>query len=510
MAKITILPSLLEGEPEITAMLQAFYSRSPTPIKDRLKELHTNTSTSDKIKKALSQYYIGYGHKSIGDTGSFTIFIEGCSILAAKAIQNSKLYNGQESSTRYIDWSNQPFKEPLLTGFNQLNRYQLTHLHIKLREFYLTGFKAITENLWETYKEHEELADLDAQTNAVIKEKAIKAKAFDIMRGFLPAGATTQLSWHTTFSHFNDHIEELLKCPLFEVVDLAVDMMDEAAAVYPSTIKKINLGEEGENLPESDLDYYEFFPIMSKNEEKIQYSKEIFPDWDTSAEAYKNSSLDAKIVQNVKDNLDAACNLLFNDYSRLKKVKHKPTFIFDQYIPINYIIRKLGQKVPRHIDRHIQCYFNGQIDYGSWRDLQRHRNMDQSFPLLDTQLGINHWYLDSLIEHSNNPTFEDKWRVLQDEIETLAKTEDKYEFQYYMPMLYMVHFEFYCTLNQAIYLAELRSTKYVHPTLRVIALEMAKEISNTFKNVELKIDDTPLEIFNLKRGRQDIVKKVNI
>ena len=63
----------------------------------------------------MSQFYVGYGHKSIGDCGSITIFIEGCSMLAAKAIQDTKLYNGQEASTRYIDFSQQAMINPLGT-----------------------------------------------------------------------------------------------------------------------------------------------------------------------------------------------------------------------------------------------------------------------------------------------------------------------------------------------------------------------------------------------------------
>jgi thymidylate synthase ThyX len=51
----------------------------------------------------METFYVGYGHASIADCGSTTIFIEGISILADKAIQDWQLYSGQETSTRYID-----------------------------------------------------------------------------------------------------------------------------------------------------------------------------------------------------------------------------------------------------------------------------------------------------------------------------------------------------------------------------------------------------------------------
>ena len=92
---MTAALSIIEYSDEFKAEVE-FYS------KDDLKILEEKGADD-----FMSKFYVGYGHKSIGDCGSCTIFIEGVSMLAAKAIQDSKLYNGQEASTRYIDFSNQ-------------------------------------------------------------------------------------------------------------------------------------------------------------------------------------------------------------------------------------------------------------------------------------------------------------------------------------------------------------------------------------------------------------------
>ena len=89
---------------EAEAMLQALHSRSIGGLESHLKIL------SEKgAENFMKNFYVGYGHKSIGDCGSTSIFIEGISMLAAKAIQDWPLYSGQESSTRYIDFQVQPF-----------------------------------------------------------------------------------------------------------------------------------------------------------------------------------------------------------------------------------------------------------------------------------------------------------------------------------------------------------------------------------------------------------------
>ncbi len=81
-------------------MLQALYSRSPKSVHEHLAKVRKDGSGN-----FMSQFYVGYGHKSIGDCGTTSIFIEGLSMLAAKAIQQWPLYSGQEASTRYMDFS---------------------------------------------------------------------------------------------------------------------------------------------------------------------------------------------------------------------------------------------------------------------------------------------------------------------------------------------------------------------------------------------------------------------
>ena len=62
---ITLLPEIIQGDPEVVSMLQAFYSRSHKPISDRLEELTADTKQT--VKEALKKYYLNYGHASIAD-----------------------------------------------------------------------------------------------------------------------------------------------------------------------------------------------------------------------------------------------------------------------------------------------------------------------------------------------------------------------------------------------------------------------------------------------------------
>ena len=120
---------------EADAMLQALHSRSLGGI-----DAHLMRVAKKGAKDFMDTYYVGYGDKSIGDCGSTTIFIEGVSMFVAKAIQDSQLYNGQESSTRYIDYAKQLFIDPK----GSAESHELLE---SLRAFHIEGLTVMKEEL---------------------------------------------------------------------------------------------------------------------------------------------------------------------------------------------------------------------------------------------------------------------------------------------------------------------------------------------------------------------------
>ena len=67
-----------EFGPEDTAMMQALYSRSALSVEEHVKKVKASGSG-----KFMETFYVGYGHASIADCGSTTIFIEDVSMLVA-------------------------------------------------------------------------------------------------------------------------------------------------------------------------------------------------------------------------------------------------------------------------------------------------------------------------------------------------------------------------------------------------------------------------------------------
>jgi len=430
MAKIFIYD---EFNPEDNAMMQALYSRSSESVVVHAEKVKKNGSG-----KFMEKFYVGYGHKSIADCGSTTVFAERLSMLADKAIQDWPLYSGQECSTRYIDFSTQKIIDPL-------NTIESKKIIDNWMNFYVSNQNELQIFLKEKYPRKN-------NENEKIYNKTIIARCFDIMRGFLPAGATTQLSWHTNLRQAWDKLSLLQYHPLQEVREIAEIMIKKLKIKYPNSFSH-KLYQETENYCKNNVEQYNYFnPTEFTND--FEYKNNISADE-------------------------------LNKYKNVIKTRPKKT-----NLPL--FLGELGNIV-----------FDFILDFGSFRDIQRHRNGTCRMPLLTTDLGFNKWYLDQL---SNNLK-KNANKLIKTQSQMIKKLDtSKENKQYYTAMGFNVACRVSYGLPATIYVIELRSGKAVHPTLRKIAHKMHHAIKKEFSELTLH-SDLEKNDWDVRRGLNDIIKK---
>lgn len=418
---------------EELAMIQALKSRSVGGFFEHMKKL-----IKSGAKKFMEMFYIGYGHKSVGDLGDAVVIIEGVSMLVPKAIQDWPLYNGQESSTRYIDFSTQPFLNPLGTSEGEA-------IQENWRRAYLYGLSWLQNKLKERFpiKENENEKDYS---------KAINARVFDIMRSFLPAGATTDLTWKMTLRQFADELLCLRHHPLEEVREIAELTEDGLMEMYPSSFSKKRY--------EATEDYVD------------TYMKNVYFD----------SGLKYPFI--------------FEDFVNRRLLK--------EYWQVMMSRPNEKTELPKKINECGTLTFEFILDFGSFRDIQRHRAVVQQMPLLTTKYGFNEWYLSEigeLAEEMKPFIYGQRKRI-----ESLnASPEVK---QYYTGMGFNTTNRLTGGLGSLVYLVELRSTRFVHPTLVHVVRNMTDVLQDLFGpyGLVLHLDPEPNR-FDVKRGMHDIVIK---
>ncbi len=423
--------SLIDAES--VAMLQALHSRSIGGLKSHLKILAEKGS-----ENFMKNFYVGYGHKSIGDCGTASIFIEGVSMLTAKAIQDWPLYSGQEASTRYIDFKTQLFKNPLGTKDGEA-------ILEAWRDFYVASMEPTKEHLKIKFP-------IGEGESEGIYNKAISARTFDMLRGFLPAGATTNLAWHTNLRQAADKLMLLRQHPLLEVRNTAEAIEKTLQKAFPNSF--------GHKRYEATEDYNKFCM------EKDYY--------------YHNPD----------------CNE-FKLLNNSIQTDQLPRELFERRPP--------KTELPRHLAEAGTLQLEFLLDFGSFRDIQRHRAVTQRMPLLTTEIGFEPWYLDELPEEINKKAIS-FLKSQEEKIRALNATKE--EKQYYTSMGYKISNRLTGNLPALVYLTELRATRFVHPTLRNKAIMLANMLTELFGKIGLVMHlDSEPDRFDIKRGEHDIVLK---
>jgi thymidylate synthase ThyX len=434
--------------PEANAMIQALYSRSAESVEVHLRQVRDKGSAS-----FMRSYYVGYNHKSIADCGSTTLFFEDVSLLAAKAIQDWPLYSGQETSTRYLDMGTRPVVDPVGTPESA------AHLQ-RWMAFYSKAITAVPDEVRRRYPRRE--TDPEDKYQA-----AVKARAFDVCRGFLPAGITTQLSWHSNLRQMHDHLAWLRKHPLVEVRALAETAVELLAESYPASGFNSTAGAGVSGVTEGQA---------ARDAWYSEVASEVAYDVD--------------------------------QHEPMDRVMLTPNFSYewlDQYRDVLQS-RPRGAVLPHYVNNVGQFRVCFDLDFGSFRDIQRHRNGVCRMPLLDGSLGFEGWYVDELPE-SLRVEARDLVRSQQGRVSAVVVKNgeiDQFREQYYQPIGEKVRCDLSYGLPALLYVLELRSQKTVHPTLRKRILETAEHVRNALPPyVTMHIEKDP-DDWNLRRGQQDI------
>ncbi len=427
--------------PETVAMLQALYSRSPKSVTEHLEKVEKGP------EKFMERYYVGYNHKSIGDCGTTTLFIEDVSMLAAKAIQDNPLYNGQEASTRYLDMANR-------TCVNNKGGDAGAKIQARWIEIYTKVLDALIPHFEERFPQG------DAKEK--VWKKAVKARAFDVARGFLPAGCTTFVAWHTNLRQAADHLKLMRYNPCQEIREIAEHVNLCLSEVYPSSFGHKRYAEQ---------DAY------------LDASAETFAYSETKLDHYDYNSHVAGVPYFSHDVRLDLVNL--SRYRGLLGSRPAKTELHQRF-------RQFGDIV-----------FTFPLDFGGYRDLQRHRSCVQEMPLLTTNYGMLPWYLEQLPGDLKSEVIKD---ISDQEALIHVSTSTNMRSNITVAMGYVCPIKITCSLPSATYIAELRSGSTVHPTVRKIAQQMGETLRRFLPDMALHVDNSE-GVWDIKRGTQDIVEK---
>ncbi len=455
-----------DQHPEDLAMLQALYSRSPASVVTHLEKLKQTGSG-----KFMENYYVGYGHSSIGDCGATTCFIEQVSMLVAKAVQDTPLYNGQEASTRYLDFSQQtmidPYAHPASTAIQ--NRWM---------EIYNATLPKLIAGL-----EAKNPYDPAIYRNMKVWENTLKARAFDIARSLLPIGTTTLLSWTTSLRAARDHLRRLKHHPLPEVRGVAQSVFAKLLERYSNSFKSEDLQVD---------------PAVARDAFAAKHA--VRNHFLAAEDAQKRFALTAAEMEQLK----AGGLVTRRDAVDLDGLKAFEGELLAE--------RPVHVALPWRLESYGRYNFLFMLDFGSFRDIQRHRNGVCQSPLIDGRFGMHPWYMAQFAELLPAAEAATLQSDIASQFQSIAGLGDKgiavatTLSQYLYPMGTMGLVQASYSVPETVYVGELRSGKTVHPSLRPVAQKMLRVLGQDIPGMAL-YGDMDEDSWTAKRGEQTITGK---
>lgn len=457
---------------EQQCMLSSLRSRSTKSNRELLKQVKEKGSAD-----FMKQYYLGYGskgvpgtlpgHGSICQSGSTTVELEGISMLSALAFEDHPLFNGQESSTRYIDFSDPQYVVPKVIDKDLPAAHQIISKWFELYRIVYDGYYA------KLLEENEKPDDLDQKTF----NRALRAAAFDKASGFLPAATKTNVSWHTQLDNANTQIHNLQQHPMSETRDLAHSAQKAMAKRYPNSVKQA--------LPEGHAEY------LRKYSTQIHYS-EI-----SMQLAYAQDS-DFAIGQKAEDVVTWS----------LDKDQAKETYSSNILVSEN--TEELLMNLPKYMYApstlkgmgYIQLH--GCLDLASFRDLHRHRDGNIPIPYLANKFGMHSWYMKDMPDDVNLKLALEVPKLF----EMIAEVQHRnpYEGQLLLPLGLRVPVELNWQIPQLMYVCNLRSGHACREPLRRFVQNIGMLFDRLFVNAETNFNYEPGKPYYYERGNQTIMK----
>jgi len=192
----TPLASPERSFPAFIAYVGARFSRDRDGMVTLMSKVETAYQQGKSTPDArLANIVSGLKHQSPGGMAHVAVSIENVPILtAASLFRRTTLHDGQESSTRYIDFASGndlPALETLLPPGTKISpelikKYQ--SLQTKSLEMYLGWFPKV----FEAYKNHFKVNESEKS-----EVDALTARAYDTVRGFLLSGFRTSMVYVT-------------------------------------------------------------------------------------------------------------------------------------------------------------------------------------------------------------------------------------------------------------------------------------------------------------------------
>jgi flavin-dependent thymidylate synthase len=479
---------------EVVAKLFAVYSRSPKSLRENLydmlgpalksraaKLVHLQSILSnqepgnerllsavldldvfEEAQKNAGQFHdrwvLNYGHASVAEHAVVHIGVERCSIKAAKALEDPRLAAYTEKSTRYVDFRDVPLPEPSSLGVPPEYAEQFSKAMAHLVRNYAAMVDLTIRHLKNTSEQPEGTTEKAFDTQ-------LRTKAYDLCRGLLPIGMPTSLGMTFNARELAHSLKKWSASKYHEERELAATIREETLKVCPTLLK---YSEDDGARTETDFTTTQLLRSCAARIPLKRTASQVF-------------------VESLSPNSELS--LLCGAINRELAGDSTPGYINPEQMnailraylsrPSSNPAKRMFQQPGRALEA-INFLSMVVVDYGAWRDLQRHRLLTHlDSPNFWTDLGYC-----TPDEIAAAPELAVQYSEAIDEASYIwglygltLPSNSRYEWTEYLHIMAKnIRWTAIGNLREWFYFAERRSHKQGHISYRRVAQEIARQI----------------------------------
>ncbi len=458
------LPEVVKGA------LFARYSRSPLSLRRLfLKEFVGDLDISGdetidatvglrRAEELYDRVFFQYGDDSVAQLGGVHLACEQASNILTKVLEWGRLASYLEQSTRYIAYDKRLggryryYRDPEILNSALGTRY------VGDMDRLFDSYSELVPAMQEFFRAEMPKDPSDPDT---VYHTAIRARAFDAVRGILPAAALSNVGIYGTGQAYEALLLRMRALPLPESRAYADLMLTELRKVIPSFLKRVDLPDRGvitshyleDNRDAMDAVAMDLFPETLEPADAPEVE---LVDFDPDAEVKLVASMlyshldlpETQIEQRVRAmSVDDRLAVIKAYQGRRGNRRHRP-----------------GRALERPAYR-----FDILSDYGAFRDLQRHRMLTVEWQTLSPIHGYTRPpEVDAAGQAGAFDAAMERSALLHDVLAEHFPDQASYAVSLAYKIRYMMHMN----AREAMHMLELRTTPQGHPAYRSVCQTM--------------------------------------
>lgn len=425
----------------------------------------------ERAEQLYERVFFEYGDDSVAQLGGVHLACEQSSNLLTKVLEWGRLMSYLEQSTRYIAYDTRLggryryYRDPAILTSNLGTRY------VGDMDRLFDSYAALVPEMFEWFKAR---YPKEPEDSDFVYRQALRAKAFDSLRGILPAASLSNVGIYGSGQGYEMLLLRMRSLALPEAQAYADLMLQELRKVIPSFLKRVDLPDRGSA-------WSDYLSTTRSGMEELAES--LFRPEPTTAPA--THSEDTPEVTLVDFDPDAEVKLVasmlypYTSQSETTLIETARAMSVEDRLRVmqTYVGERSNRrhKPGRALER-INYRFDVLADYGAFRDLQRHRMLTIEWQKLNPY----HGYVvpDAVRDSGHELPFREAMERSFSLYEALAPTFPE-QAPYAVALAYRVRFAMQLNARSAMHTIELRTTPQGHTAYRAVAAAMYTHIRDT-------------------------------